>query len=46
MMGFEYVNNFAPIHKGPLRPLIGIMAHLVVSNLLIYPFSIKEPSHT
>ena len=46
MMGFEYVNSLPPIHKGPLRPLIGIMAHLVVSNLLIYPFSIKEPSHT
>ena len=36
MMGFEYVNGLPPIHKGPLRPSIGIMAHLVMSDLLIY----------
>jgi len=46
MMGFEYVNGLPPIYKGPLRPSIGIMAHLVVSNLFIYPFSFKEPTHT
>ena len=26
MMGFEYVNGLPPIHKGPLRPSVGIMA--------------------
>ena len=46
MMGFEYVNGLLPIHKGPLRPLVGIMAHLVVSDLLICPFSFKELTHT
>ena len=45
-MGFEYINDSPPIHKGPLRPSIGIMAHLVKSDLLIYPFSFKEPTHT
>ena len=30
---------------GPLRPLVGIIAHLVVSDLLIYPFSLREPTH-
>ena len=33
MMGFEYVNGLPPIHKGPLRPSVGIMAHLVVNDL-------------
>ena len=33
MIRFEYVNSLPPIHKGPLRPLVGIMAHLVVSDL-------------
>ena len=42
MMGFEYVNSFPLIHKGPLRPLVGIMAHLVMSDLLIHPFSLRE----
>ena len=37
MMGFGYVNGFPP-NKGPLWPFVGIMAHLVVSDLLIYPF--------
>ena len=46
MMGFEYVNGLPPIHKFSLRPSVGIMAHLVVSDLLIYPFSFREPSHT
>ena len=46
MMGFEYINGLPPIHKGPLKPLVQIMAHLVVSDLLIYPFSSKEPTHT
>jgi len=35
MMGFEYINGLPPIHKGPLRPSVGIMAHLVMSDLLI-----------
>ena len=43
MMGFEYVNGLLPIHKGTLGPLVGIIPHLVVSDLLIYPFSLKEP---
>ena len=42
MMGFEYVNGLPPIHEGPLRPLVGIMAHLVVSDVLIYPFSLRK----
>ena len=42
MMGFEYVNGLTLIHKSPLRPSIGIMADLVVSDLLIYPFSFIE----
>ena len=46
MMGFECVNSLPLIHKGPLRPSVGIMGHLVVSDLLIYPFSFKEPTHT
>ena len=39
MMGFEYVNDLPPIHKSPVRPSVGIMAHLVVSDLLICPFT-------
>ena len=46
IMGFEYVNGLPPIHKGPLRASVRIMAYLVVSDLLIYPFSFKEPTHT
>ena len=46
MMGFKCINGLPPIHKGPLRALVGIMAYLVVSDLLIYPFSFKEPTHT
>ena len=46
MMGFKYVNGLPPIHKGPFRPLVGIMAHLVVSDLLICPFSSREPTYT
>ena len=45
MMGFGYVNGFPP-NKGPLWPFVGIMAHLVVSDLLIYPFSSREPTYT
>jgi len=26
--------DLPPIHKGPFRPLVGIMAHLLVSDLL------------
>ena len=26
---------------GPFRPKVGIIAHLIVSNLLIYPFKVK-----
>ena len=40
MMGFEYVNSLPPIHKGPFKPSVGIMAHLVVSDLLIYPLAL------
>ena len=46
IMGFEYINGLPPIHKGPLRSLVGNIAHLVVSDLLIYPFSSREPTHT
>ena len=45
MMSFEYVNSFPPIHKGPLRLSVRIMANLVVSDLLLYPFSFKKPTH-
>ena len=45
-MGFEYVKILSPIHKGPLMPLVGIMAHLVMSDILIYPFNLKELTHT
>ena len=45
MMGFGYVNGFPP-NKGPLWPFVGIMAHLVVSDLLIYPFSLRELTYT
>ena len=31
---------------GPLRPSIGIIAHQVASDLLIYPFSLREFTHT
>ena len=44
MMGFEYINGLPPIHKGPFRPSVEIMAHLVISDLLIYPFSSREPT--
>ena len=46
IMGFEYINGLPPVHYGPFRPKVGIMAHLVVSDLLIYPFSFKELTHT
>ena len=46
IMGFEYINGLSPIHYGPFRPKVGIMAHLVVSDLLIYPFRFKELTHT
>ena len=46
MMGFEYINDLPLIHYGPFRPKVGIMAHLVVSDLLICPFSFKELPHT
>ena len=46
MISFDYVNDLPPIHKGPFRPLVGIMTHLVVSDLLIYPFSSGEPTYT
>ena len=46
IMGFKYINGLPPIHYGPFRPKIGIMAHLVVSDLLIYLFSFKELTHT
>ena len=43
MIGFEYVDDLPSIHEGPLRPSVGIMAHLVMSDLLIYPFSLWKP---
>ena len=46
IMGFKYIKGLPPIHKGPLRPSVGIMTHLVMGDLLIYPFSLKEPTHT
>ena len=46
IMGFEYVNGLPPIHNGLFKPKVGIMAHLVVSDLLIYSFSFKELTHT
>ena len=46
MMGFEYINGLPPIHYGPFIPKVGIMVHLAVSDLLIYSFSFKEPTHT
>ena len=46
MMGFEYINGLPQIYYGPFRPKIGIMAHLVVSGLLTYPFSFKEFTYT
>jgi len=46
IMGFKYINGLPPIHYGPFRTKVGIIAHLVVSDLLIYPFSFKELTHT
>ena len=46
IMGFEYVNGLPQIHNGLFRPKVGIMAHLVVSDLLIYYFSFWEPTYT
>ena len=43
MIGFEYGHQSI---WDPFRPKVGIMAHLVVSDLLIYPFSFKELTHT
>ena len=45
--GLEYIKSFAtnPLW-GPLRPSVGIIAHLVVSDLLIYSFSLRELTHT
>ena len=45
IMDFEYTNSLSPIHYSPFRPKVGIMAHLVVSDLLIYPFIFKELTH-
>ena len=46
MIGFKYINGLPPIHYGSFRPKVGIMAHLVVSDLLIYHFCFKELTHT
>ena len=46
MMSFEYVNGLPPIYHGPFMPKVGFMAHLGVSDLLIYSFSFKELTHT
>ena len=45
IMGFEYINSLPPIHYGSFRPKVGIMAQIVMSDLLIYPFSFKELIH-
>ena len=45
IMGIEYINGLPPIHYGPFRPKVGIMVHLVMTGLLIYPFSFKELTH-
>ena len=47
IMGFEYIKRFTtnPLW-GPLKPLVRIIAHIVVSDLLINPFSLREPTHT
>ena len=44
-MGFKYINGLPPIHYSPIRRMVGIMAYLVASDLLIYPLSFKEPTH-
>jgi len=46
MMGYEYIEGLPPIRMKSIRPKVGTMAHLVVSDLLIYPFSFKELTHT
>ena len=46
VMGFKYINSLPPIQYCPFRPKVGIMAHLVMSDLLIYPFSFNELTHT
>ena len=46
IMGFVYINGLLPIHYDPFSPKVGIMTHLVVSDLLIYPFSFKELTYT
>ena len=46
IMGFKYINGLPLIHYSPIRRMVGIMAHLVVSDLLIYPLSFKNPTHT
>ena len=46
IMDFEYIKSLPPIHYSPFRPKVGIMTHLVVSDLLIYPFNFKELTHT
>ena len=45
-MDFEYINGLPPIHYGPFMPKVGIMAYLVMSYLLIYPFSFKETTYS
>ena len=46
IMGFECINDLPPIHYGPFRPKVGIMAHLVVNDVLIYPYSFKKLTYT
>ena len=46
MIDFEYVNDLPPTHYSPVWPKVGIMAHLVMSDLLICSFSSREPTNT
>jgi len=46
IMGFVYINSLPPIHYNPFRLKVGIMTRQVMSDLLIYPFSFKELTHT
>jgi len=46
-MDLEYVKGLLPIHYGVhLGLLLESLDHLVVSDLLIYHFSFRKPTHT
>ena len=42
MSGFEYVNGLLPIYYNPFRPKVGIIAHLVVSDLWSVPLALRS----